>query len=112
MPLKKRTHVSNGLKQQRNTASKSNRRENESEEQRQSRLLQNRTTTEATRNKRWDNTTMAGSDLQGSWCRTFVSLLRTWNVYVAVSRLGSFAKLSILAPNNRTRNVVYPEALL
>ena len=32
--------------------------------------------------------------------------------YVAVSRLGSSAKLSILAPNNHTRNVVYPEALL
>ena len=45
MPLKKRARVSNGLKQQRNTANKRIRRENESEEQRQSRLLQNRTTT-------------------------------------------------------------------
>ena len=55
MPLKKRARVSNGLKQQRNTANKRIRRENESEEQRQSRLLQNRTTIGATRNIRWDN---------------------------------------------------------
>ena len=44
MQLKKRARVSNGLKQ-RNTANKRIRRENESEEQRQSRLLRNRTTT-------------------------------------------------------------------
>ena len=31
--------------------------------------------------------------------------------YVAVSRLGTSRKLYILAPNERTRNVVYPEAL-
>ena len=43
MPMKKRTRVSNGLRQQRNTASKRVIREKESEEQRQSRLFQNRT---------------------------------------------------------------------
>ena len=31
--------------------------------------------------------------------------------YVAASRTGSSDKLYILAPNHRTRNVVYPEAL-
>ena len=80
MLLKKRTRVSNGLKQQQNNAIKRIKRENESEEQRQSRLLQNRfatgaaratefeaqrqshllqnrTATGATRNKKWDNIT-------------------------------------------------------
>jgi len=32
-------------------------------------------------------------------------------LYVAASRTGSAVKLSILAPNSQTRNVVYPEAL-
>jgi ATP-dependent DNA helicase PIF1 len=32
-------------------------------------------------------------------------------LYVAVSRTGSAEKLTILAPNSHTRNVVYPEAL-
>ena len=31
--------------------------------------------------------------------------------YVEASRLGSSRKLYILAPNQRTRNVIYPEAL-
>ena len=32
-------------------------------------------------------------------------------LYVAASRTGSAANLTILAPNEQTRNVVYPEAL-
>ena len=78
MPLKIRARVSNGLKQQRNTASKRIRRE---------------------------PFKAVGLDLS-SVCFAHGMF------YVAVSRLGSSAKLSILAPNNRTRNVVYPEALL
>ena len=61
---------------------------------------------------RHDDKQIAGSDLSRPSVDLSSPCFFYGMLYVAASRLGSSTGLNIFAPNNSTRNIVFPEALL